>query len=220
VGHAYLWHGTASSAIDLNPSGSTGSQAISTDGIHQVGSADFAGGHDHAALWAGTAASAVDLHPSGGYEVSYASNFTGNQQIGIALSSSTGAYHAMVWNGTTESAVDLDPSGWIESDAYATNGVQQVGSGKVQTTVGDTHALLWNGTAASFIDLGALLPAGTGSVAKYIDANGHIFGLAASGNFDYAIEWAPVPEPSTICLGLLGIVVFGSHIRMRQARRC
>jgi hypothetical protein len=116
----------------------------------------------------------------------------------------------MVWAGTAASAVDLNPVGWIQSDVFATNGVQQVGSGKVKTTVGDTHALLWSGTANSFVDLGALLPAGTGSRATYIDSNGHIFGLASSGNLDYAIEWAPVPvpEPPTILL-ICGIVAVG-----------
>lgn len=214
VGHAYLWHGSASSAIDLNPSGSSGSQALFTDGIQQLGSATF--GHDHAMLWTGTAASAVDLNPAG-YANSYGRAFSNGQQIGLA-DPNTGGRHAMLWQGTAQSAVDLNPAGWITSEGFSTNGFQQVGGGRVKVTDTQTRALLWTGTAASSVDLGALLPADTNSLARYIDANGHIFGFAWTGNLDYAVEWAAVPEPSTICLGLFSMAALGFRTRLQSAR--
>lgn len=58
--HAILWTGTAASAVDLNPSGFTSSQANGATDGEQAGSARSANGVSHAMLWRGTAASAVD----------------------------------------------------------------------------------------------------------------------------------------------------------------
>lgn len=58
--HAILWTGTAASAVDLNPSGFTSSQANGVTDGEQAGSARSANGVSHAMLWRGTAASAVD----------------------------------------------------------------------------------------------------------------------------------------------------------------
>src|SRR5262245_54338919 len=38
--HAYLWSGSASSAVDLHPKNFLGSAALTTDGVHQAGYAD------------------------------------------------------------------------------------------------------------------------------------------------------------------------------------
>ena len=62
----YLWHGTAASFVDLNPSGFYTSQAYGVSGNNQVGGGGLdsrsGGGSGHARLWHGTAASGVDLH--------------------------------------------------------------------------------------------------------------------------------------------------------------
>src|SRR4051812_21096615 len=65
--HALLWHGTAASAIDLNPSGFIFSEARDASDASQVGagSGPATGGNDHALLWSGTAASYIDLNPAG-----------------------------------------------------------------------------------------------------------------------------------------------------------
>jgi hypothetical protein len=54
-------------AIDLNPSGFVGSEALGVSGGQQVGSG-FDGITNHALLWAGSAASVVDLHSSEFFE--------------------------------------------------------------------------------------------------------------------------------------------------------
>ena len=59
--HACLWKGTAASALDLNPSGCTASEALAVRGGLQAGYGTISG-HNHALLWRGTAASALDLH--------------------------------------------------------------------------------------------------------------------------------------------------------------
>ena len=61
IDHAVLWLGSAKNFVDLNPAGSTMSRAVSLNGTHQVGWADF-NAHTHAIVWSGTAASAVDLN--------------------------------------------------------------------------------------------------------------------------------------------------------------
>ena len=60
VYHAGLWSGSASSWVDLTPTGSTYAVASDAYGSQQVGEV---GGH--ASLWTGSAASYVDLNPTG-----------------------------------------------------------------------------------------------------------------------------------------------------------
>jgi hypothetical protein len=68
--HAMLWYGSAASAIDLNPAGYMGSEALHVSNGLQVGYAyTFPDPYPtgpmfyHALLWSGSAASAVDLNP-------------------------------------------------------------------------------------------------------------------------------------------------------------
>ncbi|MGD0461594.1 MAG: PEP-CTERM sorting domain-containing protein [Tepidisphaeraceae bacterium] len=65
---AFLWNGTAASAVDLAPtnlSGFTSSVAYGTNGVQQVGDAVHAATtYPQAFLWSGSGATAVDLHTS------------------------------------------------------------------------------------------------------------------------------------------------------------
>ena len=198
--HAFLWHNTAASAVDLHPAGFASSQAFGTDGVHQVGIAF--GSSAHALLWTGTAASVVDLGPGSAVGVA------GDEQVGNGLVS--GTLHALLWHGTAASVTDLHPAfaGTDGSVALATNGSQEVGFLQQPGNPFSGRAVLWSGSAASAVDLQALLPAGfTESWANSIDANGNVFGIAANdpeGAF-HAVEWSPVPEPSS--LGLAALVV-------------
>src|SRR3954462_1775168 len=107
-------------AIDLNPSGFTSSEADGIANGQQVGVAagpatDF---DSHAILWTGTAASAVDLNPSpSGATMSQAYGVADGQQVGFSGGTATGNPHAILWTGTAASAVDLNPSGFTNSDA-------------------------------------------------------------------------------------------------------
>ena len=61
------------------------------------------------------------------------------------------------------------------------------------------HAFMWSGTADSAVDLSPLLPfSAVDSHAYSIDAHGNVFGVASDLNGTvHAVEWSPVPEPST-----------------------
>src|SRR4051794_27713937 len=67
--HALLWHGSASSVVDLHPASGifASSTAIATNGSRQVGSGFLPGPQNvpHALMWTGSAASVVDLNPPG-----------------------------------------------------------------------------------------------------------------------------------------------------------
>jgi hypothetical protein len=104
--HAMLWHGSAASAVDLNPPGFQNSRAADvSDGI-QVGFG-FSSTAVHALLWHGTAASAVDLNPSG-FTTSIANGVAGDLQVGSASGPTAPNHgHAMLWSGAATSAVDL-----------------------------------------------------------------------------------------------------------------
>jgi hypothetical protein len=205
---ALLWTSTANSAVDLNPTGFEGSEAAGVGGGQQVG---WGIGTDHALLWTGTANSAVDLNPTG-FNISLAVATNGSQQVGNGSGPTTGYQtHALMWSGSASSAVDLNPTntlGITSSFAEGTNGYNQVGYGNMGSgPSGAYFALLWSGTAASAVDLQLLLPATdtwTASNASSIDANGDVYGWAygtvngVTGEF--AVEWSPVPEPSSLSL--------------------
>ncbi len=211
----------ADSVVDLHPtnlSGFSESYAVGTDGTHQVGMAGgtasfFGGSNTHAVLWGGTPDSAVDLHPTklSGFDTSKAVFISGTEQVGSGSGTGTGGNeHALLWFGTADSAVDLNPTLLADIDsssARGTNGVVQVGYGHNSATDSPT-ALLWSGAANSAIDLGSLLPAGFFySDAYSVDANGNVWGIAIDADrVVHAIEWTPVPEPTTLVL-LMSILV-------------
>jgi hypothetical protein len=200
--HALLWTGSASSAVDLNPDGSRYSWARGTDGVHQVGDM-MVSGSPHALLWNGTSASAVDLHPTSlQFTNSTAIGVSANEQVGTGLSA-LGWYHALVWRGTPESAVDLNPPGATLSTAWATNGTQQVGQALYPGI--PLQAVVWSGTAESVVNLNPFLPSGWMEADAYaIDAKGNVFGIATDASYhEHVIEWQNVPEPAT--LGLIGV---------------
>jgi len=183
----------------------------------------------HAMLWHGTAASAVDLHPTATdmngtqlYYASFALSVSGSQQVGYADVASDYVKHAILWSGTATSAIDLHPSLLGEdsaSVAFDTNGNMQVGVGVGSATSSAYHAMLWRGTADTAIDLNGLLPFGAFlSTAMTIDAQGDIFGTATdySGHV-HAVEWVPVPEPSTAALAAIGGAIW---LAGRASRRC
>ena len=122
-----------------------------------------------------------------------------------------GGDQAFLWFGTAASAINLNPTSIVGIDssaAVATNGSQQVGSGfENSSSTDDDQALIWSGSADSVFDLHSVLPAGgiwNFSNADGIDTYGNVFGIA-NGTFDgttgyFAVEWSPVPEPSSLIL--------------------
>lgn len=104
--HAYLWSGTAESAVDLHPPiGFASSNALRISGGQQVGYGSYPGWH--ALLWSGTPDSVVDLNPNG-IDRSEAWGVAGGMQVGYGRGSATGGEsHALLWSGTADSVVDL-----------------------------------------------------------------------------------------------------------------
>ena len=152
IDHAFLWSGSAASAVELHPAGFDYSSARGISGSSQVGYGfESASSQYHALLWSGSAASAVDLHPAG-FDNSSASAVSGGFQAGYGAVTG-GGNHALLWNGSAASAVDLHPAGFDDTYASGVSGSFQVGVGTGVATGGDDHALLWSGSAASVVDL-------------------------------------------------------------------
>jgi probable HAF family extracellular repeat protein len=168
-------------------------------------------------LWTGTAANYTDLNPSG-FTSSYATSTSGGQQVGSGYGPSTGGKdHALLWAGAADGYVDLNPNGFDSTDCNFTNGYSQVGYG---TILGVQHALLWSGTAASYVDLSQFLPSGfSDGCAEAIDSNGDIVGYATDnlGN-EHGFLWAPVPEPATLSVLSLGILIGAKRPGARRRR--
>lgn len=117
--HALLWNGSASSYVDLNPSGFVvGSAAMAISGNQEVGygappgtnlNDNLGGSNYHALVWNGTAATYSDLNPTG-FLISEALGTNGSQQIGIGYVTDTNVYdteQALLWNGSAASVVNL-----------------------------------------------------------------------------------------------------------------
>ena len=163
--NAYLWNGTAASALNLNPAGYASSDALGTNGSQQVGDATTSSVRPAtvAFLWKGSAASGVDLNPNSVTNSSEAIGTDGTNQVGYAYiqTDPTGPYdNACLWSGTAASFVNLNPGGHESSEAVAVSGTQEVGSAAPPGTPpyytlngSNFHAMLWNGTAASYVDL-------------------------------------------------------------------
>ncbi|HUB26765.1 MAG TPA: hypothetical protein VL992_15170, partial [Tepidisphaeraceae bacterium] len=160
---AYLWTGSAASAVNLNPYqlDDLASAAYATDGSTQVGYGETGTNVVGAVLWTGSAISAVSLNPTGlGFTQSTAYGVGGGEEVGVAGSSNIAA-NAVLWKGTAASAINLNPSQLdiTQSTAMNTDGILQVGYGSGPNTGVDnngnplTHALLWDGSAATAVDL-------------------------------------------------------------------
>ncbi|HZH98177.1 MAG TPA: hypothetical protein VEX38_04335, partial [Fimbriimonadaceae bacterium] len=98
--HAMIWRGSASSSLDLHPSGYVSSQVHGLSGSLQVGSATTIDGEfEHAIIWSGTAESAHDLHsylPAGfSHSTAYAVAPDGTV-VGVAYDGSF-FRHAVMW---------------------------------------------------------------------------------------------------------------------------
>jgi len=216
---AALWSGSAASVINLHPAGYTQSQANAVRDGQEAGQA-ATGTSNHAILWTGTPASAIDLNPAGA-DSSFALGVGSGQQVGVANFPGFSS-HAALWSGTAGSFVDLTPPGspnTVFSEALDVRGGVQVGF--IQFGSFD-HAYLWMGTPASATDLHLFLPANLeDSRALSIDAAGNIFGLAGdTSGHTHAVEWSPVPEPSTLALLCVGLILLGSsQFSAQWARR-
>ena len=207
--HAALWSGSASSFVDLHPTGWDQSYAYGVAGGQQVRYAVPYGGNDRAALWSGSASSFVDLHPFAWYQ-SRAYGVAGGQQVGYAVPYG-GNDRAALWSGSASSFVDLHPSGWYQSYAYGVAGGLQVGT--VYDYSNNRHAALWSGSASSFVDLHAFLgPEFTSSEARSITQEYGFtyvvgFGYNSYMNRTEALMWV-IPEPASL-LGLgLALALF------------
>ena len=175
--HAFLWAGTAGSALDLTPAGFSSSVAYGISGGQQVGTGSLTAGARHALLWTGSAGSVVDLNPAG-FADSQANAVCNGQQVGSGYRAGVGD-HALLWSGSAASAVDLNPIGAVNSYALGTSGAFQAGFGEF---AGGRRALLWSGSAESVVDLHAYMPGWLSSTANDVDAYGNVYGNANSGN--------------------------------------
>ena len=146
--HAIMWHGTAGSAIDLNPPGNlsdSGAGAVRC-GIQIGGYHDYVTGLDHAGMWRGTPESFVDLRPPTAYYGGPRCT-DGVRQGGLIQWTSTSPLDAAIWSGTPESIVDLGPPG------SQINGMAQNIQAGFINAVGGAHAGIWFGVPGSFTDL-------------------------------------------------------------------
>lgn len=224
---AVVWHGTAASMLDLNPSGSGYSSLNGIDGSGMVGYYQGTDGKQHAALWTGLTNTVVDLGPSG-VHASFAiaisnGNIVGATRAGGGLTPDRAAF----WSGTAASYIDLTPAGAGGADANAIVG-NIIGGGV------DGHAGIWfSPTPNSFFDLQQFLPSrftNSGVLGLSVDSAGNItaVGFGYDPNYLYgnniyahqeAMMWVyTVPEPGSLLALAGGVMSLVGLIRRKPSK--
>lgn len=159
---AVLWSGTAESAVNLNPSDASTSQANGVADGQQVG---YGYVPHRALLWSGSAESKVELHPDG-YTSSEANATNGTQQAGsgFLVNPADGAphSHALVWSGSAASVIDLNqflPPGYTDAAATGIDAEGNVvgwASRGPSDIAANVHAAMWKPVAAGAVFIRSL----------------------------------------------------------------
>lgn len=176
---ACVWQGTALSAINFNPFGS------SSGLIHCMRDGKQAGALDnHATLWMGAPNAYVSLRPAGSFQ-SMARAIDGNYQAGNTAFSS-GIWRASLWQGSAQSWINLHPANEniISSWVFGARNGQQVGYVRFQPM--NDRAVIWTGSASSWVDIH---PSGAGKSYALDTHNNLQVGYAIFNNVDQAGYW-------------------------------
>ena len=149
--HAYVWSGTAASAVDLHPTGYLSSEAMAVRGSYQAGYAVTSLGYMHAMVWHGTAASAIDLNnflPSG-YLTSEVLGFDPDGSlVGFA---SNGTYtYPVVWSPSSTHYMTASQDVAPGAGGWTTQGINLTLSSPF-TTAGTTLVWYVNGGASNSV---------------------------------------------------------------------
>jgi probable HAF family extracellular repeat protein len=216
--HAFV--GTNGSLVDLGTLGGTWSSVNSLNSVGQAaGTSSTASGAFNAFFSNGSGM--VGLGTLGGaYSYGMAINSAG--AIAGSAQTSQGFMKAFLWNGGQ--LKDLGTLGGSQSYAYGLNG-----TGTVVGTSWNTGNLAMHGflyTGGVMIDLNQLLPLNSGwtiDAAYGINDSGAIVGTGTLNGQSYAIELVPssnvlvgTPEPATLLLAGLGLLVVGSVPRLKR----
>jgi len=140
---AFLWSGTAASAVELGPDSVDFSVVNGMDETHQVGF--YWSPDQHACMWTGTKESFLDLNPTGS-EQSIAWGAGSGYQVGAYLPIPHGAAHACIWSGSADSVVDLGdfaPGSTTHATSVWTQGQTIYVGGYIDNYPNGQEALLW-----------------------------------------------------------------------------
>jgi len=198
--HAFLYDGTMHDLGTLG--GIFGSYGYGINNRGQVtGYAATGDSVYHAFLYDGTM---HDLGTLGGvFSYGYGINNAG-QVTGSSYMAGNAVQHAFLYDGAMH---DLGSLGGGNSIGYGINDGGQV-TGYSLTGTGVEHAFLYD-SIHGMIDLNSLIDPSSGWVlnAGYaINNRGQITGYGTIGGRQQAFLLTPVPEPSTLVLGLIGAI--------------
>lgn len=215
VTHATRWSGTAASAVDLHPNGSSYSSATSAG----VGPGSQAGwGYlgnlpgQRALHWSRGTGSLIDLTPE---EASDAAVWGGDGQSMVGWAR-FGANRAVLWHDADPDDFDTlhPPTNPTHSYATAVGDGQQVGW--VVTNSGSTKACVWSGTAASYVNLdpgvsthSAAFGAGGGKQVGFAKVLGEFRASLWSGTAASWVNLHPIVAVSSAAYAIHGEHVVG-----------
>jgi probable HAF family extracellular repeat protein len=220
---ATLWSGSSSTDLGSITGSYSIARAINNSG-QVVGESTI--GHDldgptHAALWFGGAV--TDLGTLGGTQSGAADIDAYGHVVGWSEVVGSSGRHAALWSGGTVTALASFGGPYNEGEAKAINNAGLVVG--FATGGGGSRAALWkDGTAIdlnSFLDAGAVAAGWVLTTANDINDHGWIVGNAYNAhlNLESGYILAPVPEPETYAMLVIGLGLLGWLARRRRANR-
>lgn len=202
---AYRWESGV--AAQLNPgAGKTEAAARAINSLGQVaGDAGTSFSASVATTWDGSQVIPLASLPTATGSTARGINDLGSI-VGYTWPSPGVSERAFLWNNGVYTDLDVG----LGSSARGINNAGQI-VGYVFPAPGQQHAYLWEHGQA--VDLNSFLPAGTDWVLTYataISENGKIAGFGLLNGQERAFLLTPVPEPSGLLLGGLGLLALRS----------
>jgi hypothetical protein len=148
---ALMWNGPNSTAVNMHPTGYTGSLLYSIWGNQQGGiiMGDPTGHEEHAALWTNTPASVVDLNPNSTFIMSKVNAVRNGLQVGSANPiSNPNRFQAIAWHGVAGTWINLHarlpyPFTLWRSSAEGIDNLGNITGYVWNTTTGERRPVLW-----------------------------------------------------------------------------
>ena len=202
IDHPVKWTGTASSALNLTPSGSQGGSILDFNGDKLVGwrweplqcyvNNQWQTCYFRRACWWNLDGTFHDTNYSG-FEYTTMSATDGTSVVGSgSTDDDVGNVYtrAVIWGAPTHySAQSIHPTGYRNSNATAVDGEYQFGTASLPFAV--VHAAMWRGSASTFVDMHP----NWASNSSIVDASdGQQVGVVNQWSTPHAVLWSGTPE--------------------------
>ena len=144
----------------------------------------------------------------------------GGAIVGFGVDSSGNLYHAFLYDGTMHDLGILP--GRTSTSAHAINSFGQIVGNTFTPLASNWHATYYD-SVRGMLDLNTVIPPSSGWELQQGDAindYGQIMGTGLIGGQTHTFLLTPLPEPSTLALGLIGFMTLFGYRALQRRSRC